>query len=309
MWDIFDRLKREEGGLELEELALPLMRYHGAFRDAVRKVRAAPDAGVVHAQYGALVSVMALLRRDCAHIVSLRGSDSYWRFGTLRNRVGGLARVLMSWIGCLGSDAIIVMSNRMTSRVRRWPGLARRPILCIPDPAGDIFWPPAALEISRELLSQPFVVAIASLQHDNPIKRTWLVSSAADLCQRAGMSLELKVLSGISREQVRSELSDVHSIALASTHEGWPNIIKEGLLLGANFVATSVGDLPEYAGKGSGNRIVAPHPIEFACAWIDQIAAKVLSPHGIAESLAAFHPDVVALKMKLLYLALVEEEI
>lgn len=115
------------------------------------------------------------------------------------------------------------------------------------------------------------------------------------------MSLDVRVLSGLPREDVRRALRVADCVALASTHEGWPNIVKEGLLLGKAFVATDVGDLADFASTGSHNRVVSPDPIEFACAWVDQLGARLLAVHDIPTELVPFHPDVVALKHRLLY--------
>jgi hypothetical protein len=301
MWDILDRLRRS-GDAILEERAMPLIRRAGALGEAIKIARVEPDWDIVHAQYGALVGALASRPKLGSYIVSLRGSDIYWRFGTIRNRASGLIRVLLSWIACLRSDAIVVMSHAMARRVRSWPGLGRRAVHFIPDPAGDMFWPPAASDISSQLRSEPFAVIVASIQHANPVKRTWLIASAAELCQAAGMPLETKVLSGRSRDEVRAALDEADCIALASTHEGWPNVIKEALLLGRRFVSTDVGDLAEYAPAASGNRIVEPNALDFACAWVDQLASRLLEPHGIGPELAPFHPDAVALKHRLLYL-------
>lgn len=301
MWDIVDRLAHASPGIDVEDCPIPLMRRKGAFREALRNSRI-ENADIVHAQYGALVGALATMSEARAYIVSLRGSDSYWRYGTLRDRVGGLARCMLSWFACLRSDAVIVMSHQMAARVRRWWGLRRRLILVISDPAGEIFWPAGRTRIFDALLSRNFSVMTASLQHGNPIKRTEIVNEAARLCQAAGMAVELQILSGIPREEVRDHFERADSIALASTHEGWPNVIKEALLLGKTFVATNVGDLASYALPGSRNQIVGATPIEFACAWVDQIAAAELQGTGVARELVPFHPDVVALKLKLLYL-------
>jgi glycosyltransferase involved in cell wall biosynthesis len=303
MWDIYDRVRGAWKTLAFEERAIPLMRRPGAFNEALRIARSTDGWDIVHAQYGALVGALSTLSSARVHIVSLRGSDIYWRFGTARNRISGLARTFLSWIACLRSDSVVVMSHHMARRVRRWPGLARRQILIIPDPAGEIFWPAPVSQIFADLLTHPFSVIIASLQRDNPIKRTEIVIQAGELCRAAGMSLDILVLSGIPRTAVRAALDNADSIALSSTHEGWPNIVKEGLLLGKNFVATDVGDLAQYAPTGSSNHIVGPSAVEFACAWIDQIAARLLGQHGVLPELAPFHPDVVALKHRILYLA------
>jgi hypothetical protein len=282
---------------------MPLIRSAGALPRAARIARVKTGCDIVHAQYGALVGALGSFQKSGAFIVSLRGSDIYWRFGKTRNRLGGLARMFLSWIACLRSRAVIVMSHEMAQRIRRWPGLRKRAVYVISDPAGAIFWPPEVRDISERLYGEAFLVVTASIQADNPVKRNWIVADAAELCGAAGMALEIHAISGQTREAVHDAFSRADCVALASTHEGWPNVVKEALLLGRNFVTTDVGDLARFATVTSGNHIVGPNALQFACAWVDQLAARVLRPHGIGSELAPFHPDVVALKHRLLYLA------
>lgn len=303
MWDILDRMNVEGSAAWVQERSIPLMRGKGALARAVRIAFADHGCSVVHAQYGALVGLLASFCKADVHVTSLRGSDMYWRYGTFLSKAGGLLRTFLSWIACLRSDAVIVMSYAAAKRVRRWPAMSKRPVLFVPDPAGEIFWPKAAKRLGEQLRMEPFSVIIASLQPGNPIKRTEIVSDAAMLCREAGMSVSLQVLSGIPRDDVHDLLAQADGVALASTHEGWPNIIKEGLLLGKPFVSTNVGDLATYATPNAINRIVEPDPVEFASAWVDQIAARLLAGYGISPGLAAFHPDVVAMKHTILYIA------
>lgn len=306
MWDILDRL-RGFPGMDLSDLAIPVVRSLADLRALFGAGRPAGTPALVHAQFGSLVALVAALRPARRRIVSLRGSDTYWRYGGLSDRIGGLIRVGMTWLGCLRADAVVVMSRAMQRRVARWPLMGRRPIHVIVDPAGEMFWPAATRNLAGRLAERRFVVLVASLVATNPIKRLHLVAAAADLCRRAGLSVELHQLSGQSREAVREAIAGCDTIALASTHEGWPNIVKEGLLLGRPFVATDVGDLAEHAAPGSNNAIVAADPLDFACAWVEQIAVTVAAADGVRPELAAFHPDVCAIKHQLLYLAYQED--
>lgn len=301
MWDIYDRLERI-GSIELSLKAVPLIRSIGSFWHSLRTVRAAKKSLILHGQFGSMVGFFSAFQAASIRILTLRGSDIYWRYGSARNRLSGLIRVVLSWIGCTRSDAIVVMSQAMANRVRSWPLLRNRPIHILVDPAGTIFWPPDVCDLAVSLREYHFTVLIASLADQNPVKRLSIVTEAAALCNAAGLSLHLKMLSGVSREKVRDTIAESDSIALASTHEGWPNIIKEGLLLGRPFVATNVSDLPAFTEVVNASFIVAPRPLDFAMAWVDQIAASLLTPHQIAAELAPFHPDVCALKHHLLYL-------
>lgn len=300
MWDIYDRLIAMTD-LNLVLVSIPVIRRPGDLSQLVSVQGRKHGDVLLHGQFGSFVGLMTGWKRATRRIISLRGSDAYWRYGGLSDRIGGLLRVLMSWLGCLRCDAIVVMSHAMALRVRRWPFMGRRPVHVLVDPSGALFWPEAAVSIAAQLRDHSFTVLMASLAERNPIKRLDVVADAIELCQKTGMALRLNAISGMTRESVRDAIAVADSVALASTHEGWPNIIKEALLLGRPFVATPVSDLADWAGPGEANRIVAAHPLDFAMAWVDQIAAEVLKPMGISPALAQFHPDVCALKHALLY--------
>ena len=307
MWDIYDRVTSLQG-LEVTLRAVPVLRSLADFRLAMTIMRDTKRLQILHGQYGSMVGLLISLCQCDVRILSLRGSDIYWRYGDPKDRAGGLIRIIMSWIGCLRSHAIIVMSRAMEERVRSWPFLGRKPIHIIVDPAGEMFWPTTIRDIACQLRKEPFVVLIASFAKKNPVKRLHLVAEAVELCHRAGMAVKLNFLSGMSRDEVRAAIEACNTVALSSTHEGWPNIVKEALLLGKPFVATEVGDLDRYAGVETRNRIVPARPLDFAMAWVDQIAAEFAARDCIDSMLGSFHPDVCALKHQLLYLSYVRSD-
>lgn len=304
MWDIYDRMTASSA-VKIDLEAIPVIRSYHALLGAIRHSTTKPGQRIeiLHAQFGSLVGFLGAIKPAKCRIVSLRGSDIYWRFGSPRNRLANRLRTMLSWIACFRAHAIVVMSRAMARKVQSWPFLHKRRIHVLVDPAGDIFWQEACLHIGEAVRKQSFNVMIASLVDSNPVKRLSLIAEAVDLCCRAGMTVQLTALSGMSREAVRDAIRQSDCVAIASTHEGWPNIIKEALLMGRPFVATDVSDLADFAGQDSESRIVAATPLDFAMAWADQIAAKLLKPHGVAPALASFHPDICALKHELLYLA------
>ncbi|MEZ5696742.1 MAG: hypothetical protein R3E18_10005 [Sphingomonadaceae bacterium] len=168
---------------------------------------------------------------------------------------------------------------------------------------GSIFWPEQIVQLAFSLRNRSFTVLIASLVDKNPVKRLEIVADAAGLCQSVGMNLSLTMLSGVTRSEVKERILQCDSVALASTHEGWPNIIKESMILGRPFVSTAVSDLAHWAGPATQNHIVNPTALDFALAWVDQIAAIELQNNNMNPALAKFHPDVCALKHELLYRA------
>jgi hypothetical protein len=301
MWDIYERLNSHPDCI-VDEVSLPVVRtFIDLFNAFKTKLSGDTCYDVIHSQCGALVGVFSGRANGRRRIVSYRGSDIYWRFGNTKDQFTGYLRCVLSWWAGLRSDTIVVMSHAMHSKVRNWPFFAKKAIHIIPDPAGALYWPGASADIFDAILRHGWQVVIANYIHDSPIKRTRIICDAVELCESIGMPVTLNALSGQTREAVRDAIVASDVVAIASTHEGWPNIIKEAMLSGRSFVATDVSDLRNFAMAEDTNHIVSAHPLDFACAWVDQIAAKILAPHGIAPNLAQFHPDVAVLKHVLMY--------
>ncbi len=300
MWDILDNIS-EGKDFENEIVSIPVVRSAVELITAIRAMRASPAADLVHAQFGSLVGALTSFKSVSTRVTSLRGSDLYWRYGTKRNAATGFIRICMSWVACLRSDAVIVMSQAMRSRLAGMPFLNRKAIYVIPDPAAKMFWLSELRDIKLAIMREPFRILIASVLSDNPVKRLSIITDAIALCQNAGLNISLEQLSGKTREEVLHILESVDSVALSSTHEGWPNIIKEALLAGRQFVSTDVSDMKSFVFLDSGNKILQSHPIDFAFAWIDQIAENIIKQYNVELRLAIFHPDVVGIKHNILY--------
>lgn len=302
MWDIYDRLKAMEG-VDIVLSPIPVVRSARQLSAVIFKGVKHSNAEIVHGQYGALVGFITGMYSRNTRLLSLRGSDIYWNYGSPTAKALNAVRVLMSWIGCFRSDAVVVMSRAMQRRVRAWPFMRDKPVHIIVDPAGEAFWPLNVRSIAPNIKSYSFEVLTASLVDSNPVKRLWIVAEAVRLCQAVGLSVTMNAISGMPREEVKSALERADCISLSSTHEGWPNIIKEALLLGTPFVATNVSDLELWATSDRPNHIAAANPLDFALCWVDQIAASILSTAHIPAELASFHPDVCAIKHQLMYRA------
>jgi teichuronic acid biosynthesis glycosyltransferase TuaC len=299
MWDIADSI--ENDNFEIFFHRIPLfygknlnLKSHKIFHSGI-------DFDIVHAQFGSLVSAISMMQKSKVRLLTLRGSDIYWRYGHFYDWASGYIRVAISKVSIFRHTAIIVMSHAMRNTVSSWIISKGKPIHVVPDPVNTMFWPAGLSSIKDQILNSPHRILVSAFFATNPVKRTGIIVDAVELCKAAGIQVSLRQLSGESRETVKDAIVDSDCVAIASTHEGWPNIIKEALLLGKPFVATDVSDLRDFATAQNDNHIVPAHPVDFACAWVDQIAAQILAPHGIAINLAQFHPDVVVLKHHLIY--------
>lgn len=101
--DIYDRVSSLQG-LEVTLRAVPVLRSLADFRLAMTIMRDTKRLQILHGQYGSMVGLLISLCQCDVRILSLRGSDIYWRYGDPKDRAGGLIRIIMSWIGCLRSN-------------------------------------------------------------------------------------------------------------------------------------------------------------------------------------------------------------
>ena len=227
-------------------------------RDRVRKLSI--DFDIVHSQFGsacAYVSGAAVVHK----IVSLRGSDWHlYRGPDFREMWHGVLANLFTR-ACLPSfDAIITMSNRMTGGVRRsWPDML---VKTLPDPVDTKLFSPmdrseARFQLAGTTSTAPWVL-FTTLSASNPIKRVHLAREAVSIASTDLEGLELKVANNIPHDLMPLFVASCDLTLCTSTHEGWPNSVKEGLACGLPFVSTDVSDLHLIANRNNGCIICDP---------------------------------------------------
>jgi glycosyltransferase involved in cell wall biosynthesis len=92
------------------------------------------------------------------------------------------------------------------------------------------------------------------------VKRFPLARKAFARLQRDLPDAKIKFLSGVPHERVPLWVNACNVVLLTSTHEGWPNIIKEGLACNVPFVSTDVGDLAAIAAVEPSCFVTAAEP-------------------------------------------------
>jgi teichuronic acid biosynthesis glycosyltransferase TuaC len=292
LWDLFGALPSR---ISVSEVAVPLRPSPKAMWATIQEIRAASVGhDAVHAQFGSLVGFLSAFTGR-PFILSLRGTDFY----VLPSRTAGAwlearLRQALTYLACLRADRIVVMSRRMRRELRRWPLLSSKRVTVIIDPIGEEFV--ERVQCQRLIDAPPFRVFMGSLSAANPVKRTWLVESAVNLCAGAGLPVSLNIVSGVPRSKVREEMLESDLVVLTSTHEGWPNIIKEGLACGLPFVATDVSDLGELCSPETPNRLVEADELDVALAIVDALARR-----DTGSALADILPEAVGLKHLILY--------
>jgi glycosyltransferase involved in cell wall biosynthesis len=266
------------------------LRYLGNLRSTSAICRASREVNkesksydIVHAQFGSACAFVSSFS-SAPTVVSLRGSDWHVYYGSDLIQFGHsfLARALtVSRLAKFGK--IIVMSNRMKDELA-WR-TSRQDIAVIPDAVDTTkFVRRERAEARRSLFGSVDVwpwVLFTSLDETNPIKRTSLARRAVDIAKISVPGLELRVATGIPHELMPQFVSSCDVVLCTSTHEGWPNSIKEGLACGLPFVSTDVSDLAEIAASTGSCLVAADHEEALASSLVKVLTRDKFDSAGL----------------------------
>ncbi len=211
--------------------------------------RHATECDIVHAQYGS-GCMMLCSRLAGPRVVSLRGSDWYgWDSRSIRGRLHYLLSRKLTRICMQRFDLVIAMSNRMCLSIQEEFPSVRCEVL--PDALDLEEFRPMRRADARRLLgveddASPWVL-FSSVLDCNPLKRRWLAEAAFQELKRRIPAVKLKTLTGLPHHEVPVVINACDALLLTSTHEGWPNIVKEAMACNVPFVSTDVSDLAEIA--------------------------------------------------------------
>jgi teichuronic acid biosynthesis glycosyltransferase TuaC len=226
----------------------------------VRRVSANYD--IVHAQYGsmcAFVSSFAGSRR----VVTLRGSDWHvYRGGNWKQRSHSLVATAITRSVLGRFNAVISVSNRIRNEVlKHSPGMS---LVTIPDPINTDLFIPRSKEASRlrafGSVSRDLCVLFTTLDRQNPIKRVGLAEEAIEILRKSHPAVRLVVATGVRHCDMPHVVASCDVALCTSTHEGWPNSIKEALACNVPFVATDVSDLSDLAQTTGNCAVVRAEP-------------------------------------------------
>lgn len=238
MFKLYDSIKHKESEIKIDLIDIgninnPFLLIKKIFKYK----RIFKEYDILHAQYGSGTGFFTSLFPN-QKLLSLRGSDWYYF------KSPNLAERFHSWLSCFLSKrslnkfkTIIVMSERMKTEINsEFVGLDVR---VIPDGIDlNTFYP---TESNKNKL--PFRVLFSSVDSNNRIKRYNLAEKAFNIFHEKYPESELVFMHGISHEKVNEFINKADVILLTSVHEGWPNIIKEGMACNVPFVSTDVSDL------------------------------------------------------------------
>ncbi len=245
------------------------------------------DYDIVHAQYGALCAVACSGART-TKLLSFRGSDWHRYQGPdLRESYHGLVAQCMSRLMVRKFDGVIAMSNRMARQIES--KTSHQNVFVIPDPidlglfSGRYSWPADAPK--GEPSEDGYSVLFTTVHRDNPIKRAWLAAEAVAIAEGTLGKITLQVASGLPHSEMPAFVSGCDVVISTSTHEGWPNAVKEALACNVPFVATDVSDLRRISDIEPSCFVVGANGQELAAALVKvlQMPRRPDLRHHVAE--------------------------
>lgn len=250
---------------------------------------------IVHAQFGSACSY-AVSEVTQPKIVSLRGSDWHKYFGrNVYHSAHSFLAKLFTNLSIGKFDSIITMSEKMTMEVAK--SFHNIPIYTLPDPIDTNLFTPIDKMYSRKSYFNstsriPWIL-FTTISKDNPIKRIELGIEAVSIAKSMIGDIELKIANGIQRCDMPKFISACDLALCTSTHEGWPNSIKEALACGLPFVSTDVSDLAIIANKYSTCHISSPQPEVIA----DHICNSISMMKSSSYSKIELHNEIEVMSM------------
>ena len=212
---------------------------------------------VIHAQFGSMCAFVTSFA-ICKKYLTLRGSDWYKKkdssfVSSLHNKLQNfLTNITMNRF-----DAIVVVSKRMRDEVGK---VYNKKIIVIPS-AVDLerFYPLDKIEC-RKKMNLPLdknIILFPVMKITNPVKRPELIRSLKNIVEKN--NIIVMTASGVNHQDMVFLFNAVDYVILPSMYEGWPNVIKEGLLCNTPFIATDVSDLSEIASRNLSCKIIEPN--------------------------------------------------
>ena len=232
---------------------------------------------LVHAQYGSMVGLLCALLPG-KRLISLKGSDWY---RTKTRRWQDLPRIFLGYWSTRFSlyflvKDVVVMSNNMKKQVLRFNPKLNVNVLVDPIDLKRFY----KLEVANK---EKINVLFASVSLTNPVKRYHLAKAGFDIFYAKDKRANWYVMSNVKHTEVNQFINQADVIVLTSTHEGWPNVIKECLAVDVPFVSTDVSDLKSIAEQTKSCFVIEREDPNLIAEAIEKAIA-----YGKTESLRGF---------------------
>ncbi|MEO6626305.1 MAG: glycosyltransferase family 4 protein, partial [Burkholderiaceae bacterium] len=208
-----------------------------------------------------------------------------------------LPRRMMQWAASR-AEASIGVSEALAKIVRNWGLPADRVLVMRNGVDLDRFVPIDPAEARRELglngspilLSVGHLVelkghhiaieALAQLMVEHPTAKLVLIGEGPErenlqtLANRLGVAANVIFAGAIPNTQLSPWYGAADCLILASSREGWPNVLLESMACGTPVVATRIGGTPEMVSEGvSGLLVDQRDPTRFASRILELLAA------------------------------------
>jgi len=273
--------------------AAPLLLALGALREVRQLLREGFDFDVLDAHYlYPDVVAGALLARWCGRplAATARGSDvnliagyslprAMMRWAVCRARACiGVSRALCDRLIALGAprEAVEVLPNGVDSdRFRPEPSLAARVHLGLPASGPLLVSVGNLVPLKRHQL---VVEAFAALCRNSPDARLAIVGEGplrAQLTAQAtalGVGDAVHMPGAVEQAELRWWFSAADLSVLASSREGWPNVLLESMACGTPVLASRVGGVPEIVTSAALGRLFeTDSALDLAAAMADAL--------------------------------------
>jgi teichuronic acid biosynthesis glycosyltransferase TuaC len=339
-WDMASRLPpverigamtvRHPRYLLLPKVSMPLhglLMYWGCL-PLVRRLHASARFDCIDAHFvypDGFAAVLLGKKLGVPVIVSARGSDInlYPSFGLIRPMIRWTLR---------NAAACVAVSAALKDAMAKVVGLGI-PIYVIPNGVDPARFQPVPIPEARQQLGLPsanrlivavgalikgkghhfLIRAIRELAPRYPDLQLYILGEGPNrralekLISELGLGGQVHLMGKRPNEELRLWFSAAQVSCLASSREGWPNVVSESLACGAPVVATRVGGIPEIVRCPEFGVLVEQTP-ESIAAGLDQALSKNWNREEISKRTLARTWEIVASEVEEVFAAQVPRD-
>ena len=298
--------------VDLDLLYLGNLRSPGNILRARRMVKdTAKKYDIIHSQFGSACAFVTSVVDDIPKVLTLRGSDWY------RYKGRNLFLFIHSWLATIFTqsaiqkfDMVITVSHRMKKEIqRKYPKIK---VFFMPSPIELEKFKPIDKHTARATLGFPNDhdkwVLFTTISTRNPVKRVDLARKSVEIANQlmnGSLKIKIRIASGVPHNEMPLFVASCDLALCTSTHEGWPNSIKEALACNIPFVATDVDDLYLIANKEPSCRICPPDAHVIAKNITEVLMIK--EPKNLRRYVIEMDAPVISRKLLNFYESLLKE--
>lgn len=281
MWTVFNSLK--ESGHQIDMYYFEGSKgFFSIVKEFFRLKKIASEYDLIHSQYGSLVGFVGS-SLGLPHIITIRGSDWHrYRGENYKEYIHSLFATWLTRRSVKKSKHAVVMSKRMAKEVSAFDRNIN--IHVIMDPIDISIFRKMDKSACRARLGfkddRSKWILFNTLSEDNPVKRIFLARAAVEFVREEYPDANLKIATGIKYDDMPVFINACDLVLCTSTHEGWPNSIKEALACNLPFVSTDVSDLEEISLTYKSCKVTSDDPKKIARAIIETLSNKEEENYG-----------------------------